>query len=172
MKFLSVVTYALSVVAAVGASSQPPEPALEPNYTSPLGVQYINPSASYDVTGPYSLLSIAGPTLYVAGVRGIHPSNNSLAETGYPRIRLAYENMAYLARSAGSDLVRTRPPLKQRVALVNLFSRHHACVWLSMWRTCTAIAPWSTGSKPSYGPSLTRPGTCCFLPGRLSRYRG
>lgn len=114
MKFLSVAAYVLPVLTTVGAASQPSESTLEPNYTSPLGVQYINPSASYDVTGPYSLLSIAGPTLYVAGVRGIHPSNNSLAETGYPRIRLAYENMAYLARSAGSDLVRTRPPLKQR----------------------------------------------------------
>lgn len=78
---------------------------LEPNYTSPLGVSYINPSTSYDATGTFSLLSIAGPTLYVAGVRGIHPSNNSLAEVRYPRIRLAFENMAALARGAGSDLV-------------------------------------------------------------------
>lgn len=152
MKFLSVIASALFVITAANASSQPSEATLQPNYTSPLGVQYINPSTSYDVTGPYSLLSIAGLTLYVAGVRGIHPSNNSLAEIGYPRIRLAYENMAYLARSAGSDLVRTWPPLKQRLALVNLFSRHHASVWLSMCRTCIAIGPWSTRSKLSYGP--------------------
>ncbi|KAG6356831.1 hypothetical protein INS49_014705 [Diaporthe citri] len=104
MKFLSVIESALFVFTAANTSSQPSEAALEPNYTSPLGVQYISPSTSYDVTGPYSLLSIAGPTLYVAGVRGIYPSNNSLAEIGYPRIRVAYENMAYLARSAGSDL--------------------------------------------------------------------
>lgn len=130
------------------------EAILEPNYTSPLGVQYINPSTSYDVTGPYSLLSIAGPTLYVAGVRGIHPSNNSLAEIGYPRIRLAYENMAHLARSAGSDLVRTRPPLKQRMALViNRLSRHHASAWWSMYRICIAIAPSSIKPKLRYGPS-------------------
>lgn len=102
MKFLMVMT---TSVLFEFTASQSSEPGLEPNYTSPLGVQYINPSTSYDVTGPYSLLSIAGPTLYVAGVRGIHPSNNSLAEIGYPRIRLAYENMAYLARAAGSDLV-------------------------------------------------------------------
>lgn len=102
MKFLMVMT--ASVLFGFTAS-QSLEPGLEPNYTSPLGVQYINPSTSYDVTGPYSLLSIAGPTLYVAGVRGIHASDNSLAEIGYPRIRLAYENMAYLARAAGSDLV-------------------------------------------------------------------
>lgn len=110
MKFLSVIASALFAFTDVNASSQPSgEATLEPNYTSPLGVQYINPSTSYDVTGPYSLLSIAGPTLYVAGVRGIHASNNSLAEIGYPRIRLAYENMAYLARTAGSDLVRHGP---------------------------------------------------------------
>lgn len=118
MKFLGGIKSVLIVFTAADAAAQSPGPALEPNYTSPLGVQYINPSTSYDVTGPYSLLSIAGPTLYVAGVRGIHPSNNSLATIGYPRIRLAYENMAYLARTAGSDLVRTRPPLKQRMALV------------------------------------------------------
>lgn len=107
MKFLWVVTTSVlfGFTAADETSGQSSEPGLEPNYTSPLGVQYINPSTSYDVTGPYSLLSIAGPTLYVAGVRGIHPSNSSLAEIGYPRIRLAFENMAYLARSAGSDLV-------------------------------------------------------------------
>lgn len=145
MKFHRLITSVLFVFSS--------EAILEPNYTSPLGVQYINPSTSYDVTGPYSLLSIAGPTLYVAGVRGIHPSNNSLAEIGYPRIRLAYENMAYLARSAGSDLVRTRPPLKQSMALVNLFSRHHASAWWSMYRTCIAIAPSSTKSKLRYGPS-------------------
>lgn len=116
MKFHLVITYLLFVFAAASKSSQSSESTLEPNYTSPLGVQYINPSISYDVTGPYSLLSIAGPTLYVAGVRGIHPSNNTLAEIGYPRIRLAYENMAYLARSAGSDLVRTHasPPTPNR----------------------------------------------------------
>lgn len=107
MKFLRVVTTSVlfGFTAADETSAHSSEPGLEPNYTSPLGVQYINPSTSYDVTGPYSLLSIAGPTLYVAGVRGIHPSNSSLAEIGYPRIRLAFENMAYLARSAGSDLV-------------------------------------------------------------------
>lgn len=127
MKFPGKMTSVLLVFAAANAAAQSSGSALEPNYTSPLGVQYINPSTSYDVTGPYSLLSIAGPTLYVAGVRGIHPSNNSLATIGYPRIRLAYENMAYLARSAGSDLVRTWSPLKQSMALVNLVvSRHHA----------------------------------------------
>lgn len=106
MKFLRVMTTSvLFGFATADTSSQSSAPGLEPNYTSPLDVQYINPSTSYDVTGPYSLLSIAGPTLYVAGVRGIHPSNSSLAEIGYPRIRLAFQNMAYLARSAGSDLV-------------------------------------------------------------------
>ncbi|KAF0320912.1 endoribonuclease L-PSP [Colletotrichum asianum] len=104
MKFFGAVAYFMFALAAADTSPQSPEPTLEPNYTSPLGVKYINPSTSYDVTGPYSLLSIAGPTLYIAGVRGIHPSNSSLAEIGYLRIRLAYENMAHLARSAGSDL--------------------------------------------------------------------
>ncbi|KAF2171873.1 hypothetical protein M409DRAFT_18105 [Zasmidium cellare ATCC 36951] len=103
---LMLYTFAAASAGQTPSSTKPQhhEDALQANYTSPLGVQYINPSESYDVTGPYSLLSIAGPTLYIAGVRGIHPSNSTLAETGYSRIRLAYENMASLARSAGSDL--------------------------------------------------------------------
>jgi 2-iminobutanoate/2-iminopropanoate deaminase len=37
-------------------------------------------------------------------MRGIFPSNGTLAPTGLPRIRQAYENMASLARMAGTDL--------------------------------------------------------------------
>lgn len=37
-------------------------------------------------------------------MRGIYPSNSTLAPVGLPRIRQAYENMAALAEMAGADL--------------------------------------------------------------------
>lgn len=37
-------------------------------------------------------------------MRGIFPSNNTLAPVGLPRIRQAYQNMATLASLAGVDL--------------------------------------------------------------------
>lgn len=98
--------YAISILLSLGALlARRGSADLSPNYTSPLGVDIFNPGSSFDPTGTWSLMSRAGSTLYVAGMRGIHPSNNSLAEVGYPRVRLAFENMRYLARLGGSDLV-------------------------------------------------------------------
>ncbi|KAF2174598.1 YjgF-like protein [Zopfia rhizophila CBS 207.26] len=77
---------------------------LEPNFTSSSGVSIFNPSSFFDPTGPWSLMSKAGDTLYIAGMRGIFPSNNTLAPVGLPRIRQAYQNMAALAELAGADL--------------------------------------------------------------------
>ena len=37
-------------------------------------------------------------------MRGIFPSNSTLAPVGYPRVRQAFENMAALADMAGADL--------------------------------------------------------------------
>lgn len=37
-------------------------------------------------------------------MRGIYPSNNTLAPVGLPRIRQAFQNMATLAEMAGADL--------------------------------------------------------------------
>ena len=52
-------------------------------------------------------MSRAGPTLYIAGMRGIHRLNNTLTEeVGYPRVRLAFDNMQYVAKLAGTNLVR------------------------------------------------------------------
>ncbi|KAI0889742.1 YjgF-like protein [Annulohypoxylon maeteangense] len=94
---------------------------LEPNYTSPSGVQIFNPSTFFNTTGPWSLMSIAGDTLYISGrvvilgsncflltcrpgMRGIYPSNSTLAPVGLTRVRQAYQNMAALAEMAGSDV--------------------------------------------------------------------
>jgi 2-iminobutanoate/2-iminopropanoate deaminase len=40
---------------------------LEPNYTSNAGVEIYNPSSFFNTTGPWSLMSQAGDTLYIAG---------------------------------------------------------------------------------------------------------
>ncbi|KAH7340031.1 endoribonuclease L-PSP [Pyrenochaeta sp. MPI-SDFR-AT-0127] len=77
---------------------------LEPNYTSSSGVSIFNPSNFFAPTGPWSLMSQAGDTLYIAGMRGIYLSNNTLAPVALPRIRQAYQNMATLAELAGADL--------------------------------------------------------------------
>ncbi|KAJ2986391.1 hypothetical protein NUW58_g5054 [Xylaria curta] len=77
---------------------------LEPNYTSPAGVKIYNPGGFFNVTGPWSLMSQAGNTLYIAGMRGIYPSNSTLAPVGMPRVRQAYQNMAVLANMAGADI--------------------------------------------------------------------
>ena len=60
MKLLSLTT-AYSALAGL-ANSQ-----ATPNYTSPLGVQVYNPSQLFNVSGPWSLMIKAGPTLYVSG---------------------------------------------------------------------------------------------------------
>lgn len=98
---------AFKTVLTAFALLQPAAGQLSPNYTSPLGVEIFNPDSSFDPTGTWSLMSRAGPTLYIAGMRGIHRSNNTLTEeVGYPRVRLAFDNMRYLATLAGTDLVR------------------------------------------------------------------
>ncbi|KAH7321083.1 endoribonuclease L-PSP [Stachybotrys elegans] len=76
--------------------------ALEPNYTSPAGLEIYNPQF-FTPTGPWSLMSKAENTLYIAGMRGIYPGNGTLAPTGIDRIRQAYTNMVELAEMAGTD---------------------------------------------------------------------
>ncbi|KAM0279434.1 hypothetical protein ACHAQH_004594 [Verticillium albo-atrum] len=77
---------------------------LEANFTSNSGVNIYNPSNFFNTTGPWSLMSQAGDNLYIAGMRGIFPSNSTLAPVGLPRIRQAYQNMAALAEMAGVEL--------------------------------------------------------------------
>lgn len=40
---------------------------LQPNFTSSTGVNIYNPADFFDTTGPWSLMSQAGDTLYIAG---------------------------------------------------------------------------------------------------------
>jgi len=47
---------------------------LQPNFTSPAGVEIYNPSSFFNTTGPWSLMSQAGDTLYIAGRYTLPPT--------------------------------------------------------------------------------------------------
>ncbi|KAL1746725.1 Endoribonuclease L-PSP/chorismate mutase-like protein [Schizophyllum fasciatum] len=94
-----------TILPAALAATLPLEAAAQQaNFTSPQGVEIFNPSESISATGPWSLMSVAGGVVYVAGMRGIYPSNDSLADAGYPRIKQAFLNMQWLAGYAGAEL--------------------------------------------------------------------
>ncbi|KAI9800476.1 MAG: hypothetical protein M1833_003362 [Piccolia ochrophora] len=76
----------------------------EANYTSPNGVGIYNPETSIDPSGPWSLMSIAGDTVYIAGMRGIFPTNNTAPPPGYLRVKQAFLNMQFLAEYSGARL--------------------------------------------------------------------
>ncbi|KEY73089.1 hypothetical protein S7711_09587 [Stachybotrys chartarum IBT 7711] len=92
--------FAISLLPLLGLSFAQ----LQPNFTSDAGVSIYNPSNFFNTTGPWSLMSRAGDTLYVAGMRGIFPANSTLAPTGLPRVRQAYQNMAALVEMMGAEV--------------------------------------------------------------------
>lgn len=76
---------------------------LDANFTSPDGVGTYIPSLSFTSNGPWSLMSAAGGTLYVCGMRGFHPSTDSLVPIGELRIGQVFQNMADLVSYADGD---------------------------------------------------------------------
>lgn len=96
--FAAVVVLPFSFVTASASAS------IQPDYVSPSGVEIFNPSDFFDATGPWSIMSRAGNTLYIAGMRGIYPENSTLAPTGLPRVRQAFNNMVTLAQMAGYSI--------------------------------------------------------------------
>ena len=116
-----------SVIAIQQISNDTILPPLEANYTSPLGVEVYNPENAFEPTATWSLMSKAGQTLYIAGMRGIDRSNNSLVEVGHPRVWQAFDNMRYLAELAGTDLVCISPPKSSRGSGKANVIRHLAC---------------------------------------------
>jgi enamine deaminase RidA (YjgF/YER057c/UK114 family) len=69
-----------------------------------VGVRYLNPTGSIEPTGTWSVASRAGDFLFVAGMRGIDPSTNSLVDGEEARIRQAFRNMQHVAASEGATL--------------------------------------------------------------------
>jgi len=68
------------------------------------GVRVLTPNGAIAPTGTWSLGTRAGDFLFIAGMRGINPANNSLVDGDEARIRQAFLNMKMIAESGGADL--------------------------------------------------------------------
>jgi 2-iminobutanoate/2-iminopropanoate deaminase len=68
------------------------------------GVRVLSPKGTFTPTGTWSLGVRAGDFVFVAGMRGINPTNNSLVEGEEARIRQAFANMRLIAESEGAGL--------------------------------------------------------------------
>ncbi len=72
--------------------------------TSGRGVRILSPDGAIAPTGTWSLGARAGDFVFVAGMRGIDPANNSLVVGDEARIRQAFVNMKTIAESEGAAL--------------------------------------------------------------------
>jgi enamine deaminase RidA (YjgF/YER057c/UK114 family) len=68
------------------------------------GVRVLTPKGAIEPTGTWSLGTRAGDFVFVAGMRGINPANNSLVDGDEARIRQAFMNMKLIAESEGASL--------------------------------------------------------------------
>ncbi|MGB8998530.1 MAG: RidA family protein [Pseudolabrys sp.] len=68
------------------------------------GVRVLTPNGAIAPTGTWSLGTRAGDFLFIAGMRGINPANNSLVDGDEARIRQAFLNMKMIAESEGAGL--------------------------------------------------------------------
>jgi len=68
------------------------------------GVRTLTPEGAIAPTGTWSLGARAGDFIFVAGMRGIDPTSNTLVPGDEPRVRQAFANMARIAASEGATL--------------------------------------------------------------------
>jgi enamine deaminase RidA (YjgF/YER057c/UK114 family) len=68
------------------------------------GVRILAPQGAIAPTGTWSLGARAGDFIFVAGMRGIDPANNTLVDGDEARIRQAFVNMKTIAESEGAGL--------------------------------------------------------------------
>jgi enamine deaminase RidA (YjgF/YER057c/UK114 family) len=68
------------------------------------GVRVLSPKGAITPTGTWSVGARAGDFVFVAGMRGINPANNTLAEGEEARIRQAFANMRLVAESEGARI--------------------------------------------------------------------
>jgi 2-iminobutanoate/2-iminopropanoate deaminase len=68
------------------------------------GVRVLAPQGAITPTGTWSLGVRAGDFIFVAGMRGIDPTNNSLVQGEEARIRQAFLNMKRIAEAEGARL--------------------------------------------------------------------
>ncbi len=72
--------------------------------SSASNVVTLAPEGMFETTGTWSLGTRAGDYIYVAGMRGIIPETNQLADGDEARIRQGFENMKSIAASEGATL--------------------------------------------------------------------
>ncbi len=72
--------------------------------TSGRDVRILSPQGAIAPTGTWSLGARAGDFIFVAGMRGIDPANNTLVAGDDARIRQAFMNMKAIAESEGAAL--------------------------------------------------------------------
>ena len=68
------------------------------------GVKILAPQGAIQPTGTWSLGARAGDFVFVAGMRGIDPSTDTLVRGDEARIRQAFLNMKLIAESEGAGL--------------------------------------------------------------------
>lgn len=79
-------------------------PALADGHISANGVETLFPEGMFPPTGTWNLGTRAGDFVYVAGMRGIVPATNTLAEGSEACVRQAFENMKTIAEQEGAGL--------------------------------------------------------------------
>ena len=67
-------------------------------------VRILTPKSAIAPTGTWGLGARAGDFVFVAGMRGIDPTINTLVEGSEQRIRQAFKNMQNIASSEGARL--------------------------------------------------------------------
>ena len=68
------------------------------------GVKTLTPAGAITPTGTWNLGTRAGDFVFVAGMRGIDPTTNSLVPDHEARIRQGFRNMQQIAASEGATL--------------------------------------------------------------------
>ena len=71
---------------------------------SPNGVKTLDPPGAIKAQGTWSLGTRAGDFIFVAGMQGVDPATNKLAEDPQARILRAFLNIKLIAQSEGASL--------------------------------------------------------------------
>jgi len=71
---------------------------------SPNGVKTLSPAGAIKPTGTWNVAARAGDFIYIAGMRGIDPTTDTLVQGDEARIRQAFLNMKLIAESEGATL--------------------------------------------------------------------
>jgi 2-iminobutanoate/2-iminopropanoate deaminase len=70
----------------------------------PDDIEFVSPPGAIKPTGTWSLGVRAGDFVFVAGMRGIDPTTNTLVDGDEARVRQAFLNMQTIAEAAGGGL--------------------------------------------------------------------